>query len=154
MKSFFDKLTGSGGEDNEIKTFPDLEMEGDENEKQSTEISSWEEDEKEGELSVDVYDDKDKIVIKTMVAGVRPEDLDISITRDMVTIKGVRAEEKEATQDNYYHQELYWGSFSRTIMLPAEIDIEESKATERHGLLIITLPKIDKERKTKLRVKN
>lgn len=89
-----------------------------------------------------------------MVAGVRPEDLDISITRDMVTIKGTRLEEQEITKDNYYHQELYWGSFSRTIMLPAEIDIEESNATEKYGLLILTLPKIDKERRTQLRVKN
>ena len=88
-----------------------------------------------------------------MVAGVRPEDLDISITRDMVTIKGTRQEERETTKENYHHQELYWGSFSRTIMLPAEIDTEEAGAIEKHGLLILTLPKIDKEKKTKLRVK-
>ncbi len=153
MKSFFDKLTGTTNSENEMNNFTNLEVKTPDN-KQQPENTSWEEDEKEGELSVDVYDDEDKIIIKTMVAGVRPEDLDISITRDMVTVKGNRKEEKETVKDNYHHQELYWGSFSRTIMLPTEIDIEESEAAEKHGLLILTLPKIDKERKTKLQVKN
>ncbi len=149
MKSFFDKLTGTAGREDETEDFVSLSID---DENQQSESSSWEES--DGELSVDVYDDKDRIIVKTMVAGVRPEDLDISITRDMVTIKGTRLEEQEITKDNYYHQELYWGSFSRTIMLPAEIDIEESNATEKYGLLILTLPKIDKERRTQLRVKN
>lgn len=153
MKSFFDKLTGNVKMDNDKDDFINLDVETTDN-KQPSENTSWEEDEKDGELPVDVYDDKDEIIVKTMVAGVRPEDLDISITRDMVTIKGSRQEEKEIIKNNYHYQELYWGSFSRTIMLPAEIDIEESEATEKHGLLILTLPKIDKERKTKLRIKN
>lgn len=152
MKSFFDKLTGSSNIEDENESFDNFEIETvDEN--QSIQNPAWEEEE-EGELPVDVYDDSDKIILKTMIAGVRPDDLDISITRDMVTIKGVRQEEKEITKDNYYHKELYWGSFSRTIMLPAEIDIEEAKANEKHGLLILTLPKIDKERRTKLQVKS
>jgi len=150
MKSFFDKLTGTSNIEDETEDFTNISI-NDENQ-QSEDPSAW--TESEGELSVDVYDDKDKIIVKTMVAGVRPEDLDISITRDMVTIKGIRLEEQAITKDNYYHQELYWGSFSRTIMLPAEIDIEESSATEKYGLLILTLPKIDKERRTQLRVKN
>ncbi len=151
MKSFFDKLTGSVNVSDEADNFTNLELK-DRNDDQTPENTSWEE-EKDGELSVDVYNDKDEIIIKTMVAGVRPEDLDISITRDMITIRGTRQEEKEILRENYHHQELYWGSFSRTIMLPAEIDIEAAEATEKHGLLILTLPKIDKERKTKLRVK-
>ena len=153
MKSFFDKLTGNVNIDDDKDDFINLDVKTTDN-KQSSENTSWEEEERDGELPVDVYDDKDEIIVKTMVAGVRPEDLDISITRDMVTIKGSRQEEKEIIKNNYHHQELYWGSFSRTIMLPAEIDIEESEATEKHGLLILTLPKIDKERKTKLRIKN
>lgn len=152
MKSFFDKLTGSVNVSDEADNFTNLELK-DRNDDQTPENTSWEEEEKDGELSVDVYNDKDEIIIKTMVAGVRPEDLDISITRDMITIRGTRQEEKEILRENYHHQELYWGSFSRTIMLPAEIDIEAAEATEKHGLLILTLPKIDKERKTKLRVK-
>ncbi len=119
-----------------------------------TGISNWMEEEAEdGELTVDVYQTSSEIVIKTMVAGVRPEDLDITITRDMVTIKGKRETEKTVSDDDYYHQELYWGTFSRTIMLPAEIEVEESEAVEKHGLLIIRLPKIDKHKQARLKVK-
>ena len=111
------------------------------------------EEEEEGQLTIDVYQTPSEIVIKSMVAGVKPEDLDISITRDMVTIKGKRETEKFISEEDYYHKELYWGSFSRTIMLPSEIDVEEAEAIEKHGLLILKLPKIDKNRQTRLRVK-
>ncbi|MFH1402026.1 MAG: Hsp20/alpha crystallin family protein [Patescibacteria group bacterium] len=151
MKSFFDKLTGSSDMDieNDIDKLTNLE------EITNNETSMLADDNsKDGELAVDVYDDGDKIIVKTMVAGVKPEDLDISITRDKVIIRGSRQTERETTKDNYHTQELYWGSFSRTIMLPTEIDIEASEATEKRGLLILTLPKVDKERKTKLKVRN
>lgn len=116
--------------------------------------SQWmEEESEEGQLTVDVYQTPTEIIIKTMVAGVRPEDLDISITRDMVVIKGKRETERMIKEEDYYHQELYWGSFSRTIMLPAEVEVEESDAVEKHGLLIIRMPKIDKNKQTRLRVK-
>ena len=93
------------------------------------------------------------IVIKAMIAGVRPEDLDIAITRDMVTIKGKREEEKISRDDDYFMRELYRGSFSRTITLPEEIDVDEAEAVEKHGLLILKLPKLDKKRQSKLKVK-
>lgn len=110
--------------------------------------------EEEGELSVDVVNSQDEIVIKAMVAGVRPQDLDIQISRDMVTIHGTREETEEISEHDYYHKELYWGSFSRNILLPEEIDVEASDAKEKHGLLEIHLPKVDKARKTKLSVKS
>ncbi|MBU4057522.1 Hsp20/alpha crystallin family protein, partial [Patescibacteria group bacterium] len=114
----------------------------------------WIEDEKEEyQLTVDVYNKPEEIIIHTMVAGVRPEDLDISITREMVSMRGERKEPEDVATEDYYHKELYWGSFSRTIMLPAEIEVEEAEAIENHGLLSIRLPKIDKERQTKLKVK-
>ena len=117
-------------------------------------LANWTEEESEdGELTVDVYQTPSEIVIKTMVAGVKPEDLDITITRDMVTIKGKRETEKTVSDDDYFHQELFWGSFSRTIMLPAEIEVEESEAIEKHGLLIIRLPKIDRHKQARLKVK-
>jgi len=118
-------------------------------------VSDWmeEETEEEGELTVDVYQTADMIVIKSMIAGVRPEDLDISITRDMVTIHGKREEERVASEDDYFTRELYWGSFSRTISLPQEIDVDEAEAIEKHGLLILKLPKMDKRRQSKLKVK-
>lgn len=112
-----------------------------------------EEEAEEGQLTVDVYQNGNDIVVKCMVAGVKPEDLDITITRDMVTVKGRRETEKTVREEDYFHQELYWGSFSRTIMLPAEVDVEEAEAVEKHGLLIIKLPKIDKHRQARLKVK-
>jgi len=112
-----------------------------------------EEEAAEGQLTVDVYQTPDEIVIRSIVAGVRPDDLDISISRDMVTIRGSREEHKEVAEDNYFHKELYWGSFSRTVLLPAEVEVEEASAQEKHGLLTIRLPKIDKEKQTKLKVK-
>lgn len=111
-------------------------------------------EEEEGQLAIDMYQTPSEIVIKTMVAGVRPEDLDISITRDMVTIRGRRSEPADISESDYFHKELYWGAFSRTIVLPAEIEIEEAEAKENHGLLTLALPKIDKNRQSKLKVKS
>lgn len=149
-KSFFERLTGSIRLDEENEAGEDaVAATGGKNQK-----TSWISDEGEGELTVDVYQTSDDIVIKTMVAGVRPEDLDISITRDMVTIKGSRGETREAKDEDYFTKELYWGSFSRTVLLPQEIDVEGAEASEKHGLLIIKLPKLDKTRQTKLKVRS
>ena len=152
-KSFFERLTGG------------MRVRSDENEgSDSIALQSGEEgeepqknllgEEEEGQLTVDVYQTPSDIVIKTMVAGVRPEDLDVAITRDMVTIKCKREEERNVASDDYFHKELYWGSFSRTILLPQEVEIEEAEAIEKHGLLIIKLPKVDKDRQARLKVKN
>ncbi len=108
----------------------------------------------EGELSVDVYQTANEIIIEAMVAGVKPEDLHLSITRDMVTIKGRRDGNTQVNHDDYFYKELYWGTFTRTILLPHEVEIEEAEAVEKHGLLIIRLPKVDKARQTKLKVKS
>lgn len=88
-----------------------------------------------------------------LVAGVSPGDLDIAITRDMVTVRGMREEYQETPDDQYYHRELFWGSFSRTLLLPEEVVIDEAEAEEKHGLLEIRLPKLDKHRSTQLKVK-
>lgn len=108
----------------------------------------------DGELSVDVYQTPTHIVVKAMIAGVRPEDLDVTITRDMVTIRGKREQHTEGNAGDFFFQELYWGSFSRTIVLPQEIEVEEAEAVEKHGLLIIRLPKLDKGRQAKLKVRS
>lgn len=109
--------------------------------------------EQEGELTVDVYQNAETVVIKAMIAGVRPEDLDISITRDLVTIRGKREEERTVAEEDFIMKELYWGSFSRAIALPVEIDVDEAEAIEKHGLLILKLPKLDKKKKSKLKVR-
>lgn len=108
----------------------------------------------EGELPVDMYQTNDAIIIRALVAGVSPNDLDIAITRDMVTIRGIREEYQEASDDNYFHRELFWGSFTRTLLLPEEVIIDEADAQEKHGLLEIRLPKLDKNRSTQLKVKS
>lgn len=107
----------------------------------------------DGELPVDMYQTPDSIVIRALVAGVTPDDLDISITRDMVTIRGRRDENRESPNEDYYHHELFWGGFTRTLLLPEEVLIDEADAKEKHGLLEIVLPKVDKARSTKLKVR-
>lgn len=150
-RSFFEKLTGSIKMDEPEET---AVVESKLPNKSNVEGEPWfDETPEEGQLTIDVYQTPTEIVIKSMVAGVKPEDLDIAITRDMVTIKGKRETERFIKDEDYFHQELYWGSFSRTIMLPAEVDVEEADAIEKHGLLILRLPKIDKNRQTRLRVK-
>jgi HSP20 family protein len=116
--------------------------------------SKWEEEEEDAQLTVDLYQTPNDLIVQTMIAGVLPENLSITITRDVISIKGKREENKAITQDNYFIQELYWGSFSRTISLPEEINPEEAEAVEKHGLLIIKLPKVDKNRETKLKIKS
>ncbi len=112
------------------------------------------EEEPAGELAVDVYQTPTHIIIKAMIAGVKPDDLDVSITRDMVTIRGKRERHTEGTAGDFFFQELYWGAFSRTIVLPQEVEIEEAEASEKHGLLVVRLPKLDKGRQAKLKVKS
>lgn len=109
--------------------------------------------EPEGELAVDVYQTPDHIVVKALIAGVQPQTIDISLTRELVTISGVRSDEREVEEDNYFQRELYWGSFSRTILLPEEVDVDAAEASEKHGVLMIRLPKINKRRETKLKVR-
>lgn len=109
--------------------------------------------EQEGELAVDVYQTPDHIVIKALIAGVQPQTVDVSLTREMLTISGVRTDEREVEEENYFQRELYWGAFSRTILLPEEVDVDAAEATEKHGVLMIRLPKINKKRETKLKVR-
>lgn len=116
----------------------------------------WEDDvhePEEGELPIDMYETDDAIVINTLVAGVDPSDLEISITRDKVTIRGSRLAPEHVADEEFMHRELFWGSFARTVELPDEVVIDESEAKEQHGLLRITLPRLDKHRSTRLPVK-
>lgn len=107
-----------------------------------------------GELSVDVYETPKEIIIEAMIAGVKPEDLHIATSHNSITISGKREANTHIKSDDYIVQELYWGQFSRTIELPNDIAVDESEAVEKHGLLIVRLPKIDKDRNVKVRVKS
>ncbi len=160
--SFLERITGSIKLDttsddgfDEVQVFEDQSIQDD----HSIDQDTWRQDESEerdqdGELPIDMYQTADAIVIRALVAGVSPEDLNISITRDMVTLKGQREEIQEVPDEDYYHRELFWGTFSRSIVLPEEIVIDEAEAREKHGLLEIILPKLDKGRSARLTVKS
>lgn len=107
-----------------------------------------------GELSLDVINSADSIIVKAMIAGVKPADIDVDITRDSLTLKATRNDDHETEDENFHVRELYWGTFARTISLPEEVDVDLAEAKEKHGLLVITLPKLDKHRKAKLQIKS
>lgn len=113
----------------------------------------WPASEEEGELAVDVYALKDEFVIQAIVGGVKASDLDISITNDMVTIRGKRDRKEEGTIEKVYYNECFWGPFSRTIILPQEIDADKARATIKQGLLTIRLPKFIKTERKTLKIK-
>lgn len=111
----------------------------------------WLEKEYEGELSVDVYQTDQNIVIKSTVAGVKPEDLNIIINNDMVTIRGKRQMDESIKESDYLYKECYWGGFSRSIVLPTNIKTDKVKATLKNGLLTVILPKISKNYAVKVK---
>jgi len=110
------------------------------------------EKEDEGQLTVDVYQTDDDIVIRSTIAGVTAEDIDISLANDMVTIKGKRNPGEHVPEQDYYYQELYWGSFSRSIILPEDVDIEKATASMKNGILTVRLPKLAKSRMKKVKI--
>ena len=171
-RSFFERLTGTMNVEEEIeKNEEDIGedeqdelFEGEDDETnspiESTEkieetehkiLSSFNE---ESELAVDVYEDKEYIYVQAMIAGVEPDNIDVSITRELVTLRGKRVNPTKTPEENYYYKELYWGGFSRKILLSEEIDPEKSEAIEKHGLLTLKLPKLNKKRSQKLEVKS
>lgn len=161
--SFLQRLTGSQqsdeydrilDEDHKFGDSDDLAVEEEYQDEEWNHEPEIEGPPRDGELSVDMFQTDDSIVIRALVAGVSPNELEISITRDMVTIRGLREEIQEVHDDGYFHRELFWGSFSRTLLLPEEVAIDEAEAQEKHGLLEIRLPKLDKHRSTQLKVKS
>lgn len=151
IHSFFSRLTGSQG-DQYDDFFDEERLPTDRQSQQQP--AEWSAEEATDELSVDVYQTPDAIIVKALIAGVQPSTIDVSLTREMVTISGSREEEREVEDHDYFHRELFWGSFSRTIVLPEEIDPDHAEASEKHGVLILRLPKINKSRETKLKVRS
>ncbi|MEI6221136.1 MAG: Hsp20/alpha crystallin family protein [bacterium] len=107
----------------------------------------------EGQLAVDVHQTDSDIVIKAPVAGVLPEDIDITITEDVITIKGTRKEDPDVPKEAYYTQECYYGSFSRSIILPVPVLSEQADATFKNGVLQVIIPKAEKARTKTLKIK-
>lgn len=109
--------------------------------------------EPEGQLAIDVYQTENDLVIQSAIAGVKPENLDISIEGDQVLIKGSREKPPGEEERNYFYQECYWGPFSRQIILPEEVDPSRAEAEIKEGILTIRIPKIERKKKRKILVK-
>ncbi|MFH0712752.1 MAG: Hsp20/alpha crystallin family protein [Candidatus Jorgensenbacteria bacterium] len=110
-------------------------------------------EESEGQLTVDVYQDKEGIIVQSTVAGIDPNDLEINITNESVTIRGKREKIEKIEDKDYFYQECFWGRFSRSIILPEEVDPEKSTAVLRNGVLTIKMPKLNRKKAKKLKVK-
>jgi HSP20 family protein len=107
----------------------------------------------EGQLNIDMYQTKDNVIIKSTIAGVRPEDIDITVANDMVTVKGSRRREETVSQEDYFYQECYWGGFSRSVIVPVDIDSEHIEADLKDGILTIIVPKAAKAKTKKVKVR-
>jgi HSP20 family protein len=161
MKNFFQKFTGLDNKKNEStenddqnnisvstnndNSFPkDIQDDGGE----------WiEESFEEGQLSIDVYQTSKAIIIKSTIAGVKPEDIDISINNDMLTIRGKREHKDIVEEENYLYRECYWGSFSRSIILPIEVNAEKIEAVLENGVLTVSLPKAKTSKQISIKVR-
>lgn len=95
----------------------------------------------EGQLAIDAYQTEDAYIIKAPIAGVKKEDLEVTFTDNVVSIKGSRKVEEEVKKEHYLAQECYWGSFSRSFQLPEGADTEKATASLKHGILTVTIPK-------------
>ncbi len=134
--------------DDEVEETEEVEEETGENE------GEWlGEGQEEGQLSIDVYQTPKAIIVKSTIAGVKPEDIDISINNDMLTIRGKREIKEEIKEEDYLYRECYWGSFSRSIILPVEIEAEEVEAELENGVLTIILPKAKASKQISVKVK-
>lgn len=109
-------------------------------------------EEYEGQLAIDAYQTNEYVIVKAPIAGVKPQDLEISITDEVVTVKGQRHQEVTNTEADYFCQECYWGSFSRSYVLPIPVDADKAQANLKDGILTITIPKQEKAKTRILKV--
>ena len=142
MKAFFEKLTGGDDEELDFETHLSDDT-----------LETWVEPDEDEELLVDVYQDQDNLYIRSFIPGVNPGSLDIDISRDMVTIRGDKLLNASVDDEDYFQRELRFGTFARKILLPREVDIDVAEAHAKDGLLVLKLPKVDKDRKSKLQVR-
>lgn len=106
----------------------------------------------EGQLALDVYQTNRHIVIVAPIAGVTLADINVSVTEDVLTIKGARQLETEADDEDYFTQECFWGAFSRSIVLPAAVDPSQINASFKHGILKVTIPKTERSKTKVVRI--
>ena len=144
---FFDKLT-----DQTKKTKKKEEEEPKEEKAEPEKIETDRPVQKGGQLALDVYETDEEFIIQSTVAGVKPEDLDISVEGDLISIKGSRKRFNEEKKGRYIYQECYWGEFSREVILPEEVDETKIEATIKNGVFTLKIPKAHKSKKKKIEV--
>jgi len=113
---------------------------------------AWLDDESEGQLMLDVYQDQKNIYVKSTMAGVDPAELEVSLNNDMLTIRGKRSREEVNEAVDYFYQECYWGNFSRSIILPVEVKPDKISAVLKDGILTVTLPKSERRQNISIKV--
>jgi len=106
----------------------------------------------EGQLAVDVYQTENEFCVQAPIAGVEPEDIEVSLENEMLIIRGERREPEKEKGGNYFYQECYWGPFSRQVILPEDIDTQRIKATLTKGILTIKIPRMRKIKKKKITI--
>jgi HSP20 family protein len=104
-------------------------------------------------LPVDVIESKDNIVIKASVPGIKPEDIDVSVTGDLLTIRGETKSEERVEQGSYLRQERRYGKFERSLQLPTMVVADKADAKFEHGVLTLTLPKAEESKPRTIKVK-
>ncbi|NTU66905.1 MAG: Hsp20/alpha crystallin family protein [Candidatus Moranbacteria bacterium] len=170
-KSFFERLTGASAlEENSYEIEKTIHPTGNMYEERETEMFinsatptsqqpareesiSINTDDSEGQLTIDVYQTDTDIVIKSTIAGVKPEDLDVSINNDMLTVRGERKNDEQVPEENYYYQECYWGTFSRSVILPVDVVSDKIEASMKNGILTVRMPKATNNRLKKIQVR-
>jgi len=95
--------------------------------------------------AIDVYENKDNVVVEATLAGIKPANINISVKDDVFTIEGQREETSEIEEKNYYRKEVRTGSFHRSVILPASVQADASEAIFENGLLRVTLPKEERQ---------
>jgi HSP20 family protein len=103
-------------------------------------------------LALDMYETADSVVVKTGVAGVKPEEIDITITGDVLTIKGETEAEEKVEKDNYIRQERRYGAFQRSVQLPGSLLTDKAQASFENGVLTLTIPKSEKSKPKTIKV--
>ena len=156
MANFFKRLSGLDDKIN-IRQVDEFESTDDEMDVQpiiKSESSEWlGGDYDEGQLSIDVFQTPDSLIVKSTIAGVKPGDIDISINNDMLTIRGRREIQENISEENYLIKECYWGGFSRSVILPVEVEVEKVEAALDNGVLTVILPKAKSAKQFSIKVK-
>jgi len=106
-----------------------------------------------GAPALDVYEDKDAVVVKAELPGMTKKDIDVSISGDVLTLRGEKKKEEEVSEEDYYYCERSYGSFSRSVRLPAEVQADKAKASFKNGVLEIRLPKTEAAKRREITVK-